>query len=266
MNEWDKDPEKAREAFREDLKYKIRAGVQNRVGRHCHDSFQHGIIWGAAICAVGVVLLLDHMGIISADRLWRFWPLLLIFAGVVNVAGQPGRRVWGVLLIGAGTLFQLDSLGILRFRWADLWPLAIIAAGLMMIWGSIESRRMRSASALGDAPNSMNSTAVFGGVERRVTVRDFSGGRVSAVFGGIELDFRDADIAGDQAVLEVNAIFGGAEIRVPENWKVEQRGQTLFGGYTDSTRLSSTTNANGPSQKTLLITGTTLFGGVEVTN
>ncbi len=210
------------------------------------------------------MLLLDHMGILSADRLWRLWPLLMIFAGVVNVVTKPGRRVWGALLIGAGTLFQLDSLGILRFRWADLWPLAIIAAGVMMIWGSIESRRVRAASASGDAPNAMNSTAVFGGVERRVTVRDFRGGRVSAVFGGVELDFRDADMEGEQAVLEVNAIFGGAEIRVPETWKVEQRGQTLFGGYTDTTRLSK--DANAPSAKTLLITGTTLFGGVEVTN
>jgi len=113
----------------------------------------------------------------------------------------------------------------------------------------------------------MNATAVFGGIERRISVRDFRGGRVSAVFGGIELDFRDADIDGNEAVLEVNAIFGGAEIRVPDNWKVEQRGQTLFGGYTDTTRLSAAAaDANAPSKKTLLITGSILFGGVEVTN
>jgi predicted membrane protein len=266
MNESDKDPEKARAAFEANLKDKIRMGAANRAKECGPGSFQHGIIWGGVICAFGVVLLLDHMGILSADRLWRYWPLLLIFAGVVNLASQPGRRVWGALLIAIGTLFQLDSLHILRFSWGELWPLAIIAAGAMMIWGSIESRRVRAASATGDAPNSMNSTAVFGGVERRVTVRDFRGGRVSAVFGGVELDFRDADMEGDQAVLEVNAIFGGAEIRVPETWKVEQRGQTLFGGYTDTTRLSAAKDGNAPITKTLLITGTTLFGGVEVTN
>jgi predicted membrane protein len=271
MNEWDKDPEKYRAAFVAKLKYKI--GDRSR--HPWQDSFQHGIIWGAVICAIGVILLLDHMGIVSADRLWRFWPLLIVFAGVVNLVSQAGRRAWGLLLIVVGTLFQLDSLGFIRFHWGDLWPLAIIAAGVMMIWGSMESRKVRdqvrdAVSASGGDPsgvNAMNATAVFGGIERRVSVRDFKGGRVSAVFGGIELDFRDADIEGEEAVLEVNAIFGGAEIRVPDHWKVEQRGQTLFGGYTDTTRLSpGAADSNAPSKKTLLITGSILFGGVEVTN
>lgn len=271
MSDWEKDSEKHRDAFVASLKAKI----GTRAGRQCHDSYQHGIIWGGIICAIGVILLLDHMGMVSADRLWRFWPLLIIFAGVVNLASQAGRRVWGVVLIVVGTLFQLDSLGIIRFHWGDLWPLAIIAAGAMMIWGSIESRKVRdrvreSLSAGGGDPsdvNGMNATAIFGGIERRISVRDFKGGRVSAVFGGIELDFREAEIEGNEAVLEVNAIFGGAEIRVPDHWKVEQRSQTLFGGYTDSTRLSAAaTDPSAPSRKSLLITGSILFGGVEVTN
>jgi predicted membrane protein len=271
MNEWDKDPERAREAFRANLRDKIRARAAGHARWRGHDSFQHGVIWGGIICAIGVILLLDHLGMVSADRLWRFWPLLIVFAGVVNLFSQTGGRAWGGLLIVVGTFFQLDSLGIIRFHWGDLWPLAIIAAGVMMIWGSIESRRVRAAVAgsTGDPNtlNTMNATAVFGGIERRISVRDFRGGRVTAVFGGIELDFRDADIEGDEAVLEVNAIFGGAEIRVPDHWKVEQRGQTLFGGYTDSTRLSAVAaDGNAPSKRTLLITGSILFGGVEVTN
>ena len=257
MSDWDKDPEKARAAFQENLKNNIHARFRDR-GAH------HSIIWGAVICAIGVVLLLDHLGVISADRVWRFWPLLLVVAGVVNLT-QCGKRAWGVALILAGTLFQLDSLGIIRFRWVDLWPLAIIFAGLMMMWGSIESRRLRTASS-GDAQNTMNSNAIFGGVERRITARDFRGGRVSAVFGGVELDFRDADIEGDEAVLEVDAIFGGVEIRVPETWRVEARGQTLFGGYSDTSRVSVAGDANGPKRKTLIITGTALFGGVEIKN
>lgn len=247
MTEWGKDPVKDRDSF-----------------RNYRRNFHHGVIWGAVICAIGVVLLLDHMGIISADRLWRFWPLVIIVPGIVNLT-EAGKRVWGALLFVGGMLLQLDTLGVIRFHWADLWPLAVIAAGLMMIWGSIESRRTGAGSPGGEQ-NTMNSTAIFGGVERRVTIHDFRRGRVSAVFGGVELDFRDADMQEEQAVLEVNAIFGGAEIRVPETWKVEQRGQTLFGGYTDTTRVSAAGDVSAPKGKTLIITGTTLFGGVEVTN
>jgi len=173
-----------------------------------------------------------------------------------------------------GVLFQLDSLHIIHFRWAELWPLAVIAAGLMMVWGSIESRRHRVSSP--DAKNTMNATSVFGGVERRITAQDFRFGSVSAVFGGVELDFHGAEIDGEEAVMEVNVIFGGVEIRVPDHWHVEARNQTLFGGYSDVTRGAANNSGTGPgagsgvgptsSKKTLVITGQVLFGGIEVKN
>jgi predicted membrane protein len=256
MTGWDKDSIK--DPVERDISQRIRARAS------CSNRGSHGIIWGAVICIIGVVLLLDHLGFLSAYSLWRFWPSLIITAGVVSLT-QDGKRAWGIFLIVAGSLLQLDSLGIIHFRWVDLWPLAIIAAGLMMIWGSIQSRRVRAASPGGDQ-NSMNVTAIFGGIERRITAHDFRGGTVSAVFGGAELDFHEADMEGDEVVLEVNAIFGGLEIRVPENWRVEIRGQTLFGGYSDTTRGSAAVDVNTPKRKTLILTGTTLFGGVEVKN
>jgi len=256
MTQWDKDS----------LKSSIENDIRNRMRtKPCRDrGSYHGVIWGAAICLLGVVLLLDRLGYVSAERLWRFWPMFIIVPGIASFA-QPGRRAWGAFLILVGTLFQLDSLNLIRFRWVDLWPLVIIAAGLMIIWGSIESRRVRAASP-GDTHNTMNVAAIFGGIERRITAHDFRGGTVSCVFGGAELDFRDAEMEGEEAVLEVNAVFGGAEIRVPESWRVEVRGQTLFGGYSDSTRGSAAVDPNAPKRKTLILTGTTLFGGVEVKN
>jgi predicted membrane protein len=255
-----------KDSLKSSIERDVHERIANRVGRRnrrdCGTS--SGLIWGAVICAIGAVLLLDHLGVVSADRLWRFWPTVLVIVGAVSLA-QAGNRVWGICLVVVGLLLQLDALQIIHFRRADLWPLAIIAAGLMMIWGSIESRRIRAATAGGN-PNTTNISAVFGGIERRVSARDFRGGTVSAVFGGAELDFRDADMEGDQVVLEVNAVFGGAEIRVPENWRVEVRGQTFFGGYSDKTRDSATPNLSTQKRKTLVLTGTTLFGGVEVKN
>jgi predicted membrane protein len=257
MTEWDKDTKQdfAQSSLRTDVPMHAKAW---------RDSSHHGVIWGAAICLFGVVILLDHLGYVSADRLWRFWPMILVVSGIASFV-QPGRRVWGGALIVAGALFQLDALGLIRFRWVDLWPIAVIAAGAMMIWGSIESRRVRAATP-GDTRNTMNVAAIFGGIERRITAHDFRGGTISAVFGGAELDFHDADMEGDEAVLEVNAVFGGAEIRVPENWRVEVRGQTLFGGYSDSTHGPAPGNPNALKTKTLILTGSTLFGGVEVKN
>jgi len=221
----------------------------------------HGAVWGGIICVVGVALLLDHMGYVSIDRIWRYWPMLLVIGGALNLS-HSGARVWGVTLILAGVVLQLGTLRILRFSWADLWPLLIIGAGGKMIWGSLEARRLRAVPADGTA--TMNATAIFGGVERHFVTADFSGGSITAIFGGAELDFSGADMQANEVILEINAIFGGVEIRVPTNWSVEQRSQAIFGGYEDSSRTVDAGDAR--RRKLLVITGTTLFGGVEIKN
>jgi predicted membrane protein len=261
MTDFDKDS--LRDSIHRDIHDRIHDRIHGKRDGSRPDALS-GVFLGGAICLVGVILLLDHMGLISAGNLWRFWPLLVVVAGAVNLA-EPGKRPWGAFLILVGVLFQLDNLGIIRFRWAELWPLAIIAAGAMMVWGSIKARRFKTGVSAG--MNSMNATSVFGGVERRVSVRDFKYGSVSAVFGGVELDFRDAEMEGAEAVMEINVIFGGVEIRVPDHWRVEARNQTLFGGYTDSTRgTGKAPDGSVPSNKTLVITGQVLFGGIEVQN
>ncbi len=111
--------------------------------------------------------------------------------------------------------------------------------------------------------NKLNATAIFGGGKRQVVSENFEGGTVSAVFGGFELDLRKANMAGDSAMLSVDAVFGGAEIKVPQNWDVVLHGTGIFGGYSDETMHPG---AQTPGIKTLILTGSAIFGGVEVKN
>ena len=144
----------------------------------------------------------------------------------------------------------------------------IIGVGGVMIWNSIEAQRRRRRRRIfhPDSASTMNAHAIFSGVERRVTAKDFRFGRISAVFGGVELDFHDADIDGDKAEIEVNAIFGGVEIRVPDTWHVEARNQTalrrVFDGRGD--RPSATTAR--PREQNSDPQWLNMFGGVEVKN
>jgi predicted membrane protein len=261
MTEFDKDAFK--DSVRRNIDSQIRNGMTKR--RSCGPSgATHSMVWGGVLCTVGVLLLLDHFGVMSIGNLWRYWPLLVVTGGVINLT-VPGKRPWGVFLIIAGVLFQLGNLNIIQFRWVELWPLAMVAAGGMMIWNAISTRRMASQVPAGEP--TMDATAVFGAVERRITARDFRFGRVSAVFGGVELDFRDADIEGDEAVIEINAVFGGVEMRVPANWHVEPRNQTVFGGFTDSTSgTAAAVDPAAPKRKTLIVTGSAVFGGIEIQN
>jgi predicted membrane protein len=258
MTDYSKD---LKDSIERDVHQRISERMQTRGARKCTGG-NHGVIWGVVILVVGVILLLDHLGFTAVGNLWRFWPVLMIVVGAINL-GRPGTRPWGLFLLLAGILFQLDNLGIIHFNWAEFWPLLIIAAGGMMIWNAIESRRLVPNTA-GNEPT-INAAAVFGGIERRVTARDFRFGRISAVFGGVELDFHDADIDGDEAVLEVHTAFGGVEIRVPDNWQVDGRNQTLFGGFSDETHPTAL-DPSAPKRKTLIITGSTIFGGVEIKN
>jgi predicted membrane protein len=225
-----------------------------------------GLFWGAFLVLGGTALLLDHMGILSVDRLWRFWPLLLVCAGIPNIMSRE-RRIWGILLITGGVLFQLNELGIGRFRWNDIWPILLIATGLMLMWGAIEARRRPSApSAGGDPRTTLNEVAIFGGIERRVTSQDFQGGHINAVFGGVEVDLTDANMQAEEATLEINAIFGGVELRLPEAWQVAFRGTPIFGGISDKTRIGRTVDLSDPRRKVLILTGAVIFGGVEIKN
>jgi predicted membrane protein len=264
------------QGFKEHLEEKIRQQSSGEVQRPkvmLLGDFHWGFAWGLIIVLVGLALLLHHMGVIPFDPVARFWPLLLVVFGVMNLLTRSGR-FFGFLLVLAGAFLQLNKLGITHLSFADLWPIALIAIGLLLMWGSLETRGFLHAKAkalqdfgrqlggaTGGPPTMLNAVAVFGGCERRVGAQNFQGGRATAVFGGIELDFRDADMDAE-AILEINCVFGGVEIRVPESWHVHSRSLPVFGGYEDKTR-----QPNNPGKtKTLIVTGMVVFGGVEIKN
>jgi predicted membrane protein len=161
----------------------------------------------------------------------------------------------------------LGTLGYLRLTAADLWPMVLIAIGLGLMWSRFELPRFGTPGPAGPvAPDKVNATALFGGVERRVTTSNFTGGAVTAMFGGVELDFRGADIEGEEAVLFVEATFGGIELVVPERWTVIYEGQSIFGGYNDETRAPLPDVPGAPARKRLVLRGQALFGGITVKN
>ena len=82
-----------------------------------------------------------------------------------------------------------------------------------------------------------------------------------AVIGGCEIDLRHASIAeGREAVIDAFALWGGIEIKVPEDWEVVNRGSAFLGGFENKTRPLP------GAAKRLVVTGTAIMGGVEVKN
>ena len=121
---------------------------------------------------------------------------------------------------------------------------------------------MDGASTISD--NVVSADVVFGGINRKIQSQDFQGGSASAVFGGVEIDLRGAAITRDEIYMEVDAVFGGVEMRVPDTWDVIVRGTGILGGYEDKTHPSIA--IGGVKRPRLIVQGSAIFGGVTVRN
>ena len=227
-----------------------------------------GMVIGAVIVAVGLIILLDNLGIVH--DMWRFWPLILVGVGIAKVleGRGPAAQVWGGLIAVVGVAFLLDNLHI-RFFYLDvsdvIWPIAIIGFGLFLLVKAMDrSRLINVTPAPSDTDASLGAWAIFSSVKRKVDTQDFKGGEVAAVFGEVKVDLRKAGISGERAVIDVNALFGGVDIRVPENWSVVMKGTGVFGAFEDKSVPPRVDPGVKPPQ--LIITGTAIFGATKVDN
>lgn len=224
-----------------------------------------GLIFGLAIIAIGVLFLLDNFGF-PVGFVWHYWPVILIAIGLsklVDSRDTPGRTGGAIIMI-IGIVLIADRIHIPFLRdvnlWS-LWPLALIAFGVIMLWGALEGRS--PVPPLGGSADRINQLAIFGGGKRKIT-GDFKGGDVLAIFGGYEVDLRSATMSADEAVINANAMFGGIEIRVPDTWSVQLQVTGIFGGHEDKTHQPDSRLV--PNPKRLIVRGATMFGGLGVKN
>lgn len=81
-----------------------------------------------------------------------------------------------------------------------------------------------------------------------------------ALFGGVELDFRQATIPAGGVQVRCWSLFGGTKLTAPRNMPVTLGGFSILGGKEDKRG-----SPDGVLQRDgLRITGVTLFGGLEV--
>jgi hypothetical protein len=108
-------------------------------------------------------------------------------------------------------------------------------------------------------PDSDKMIAIFGGATRTGKWRVRKNIQALALFGGIDLDLRDAIF--EAPVVEISGLwcFGGLDIKVPEGIEVRDQTAGIFGG-TDVSNIGDP----APGAPTLVIKGVSLFGGVSI--
>lgn len=217
------------------------------------------LLLGLTIVALGVLFLLDSAEALDADRaIDHWWPVLLVAAGVLTLAERPPSLVRGTILaVGGGVLLLFTTDVLQEDAWDYVWPAVLIVAGLAiaMRWHG------RAIPAGARAEDVIRSTAVFGGPELVCGSRQFRGAWLTAIFGGITLDLRDARPAPEGASVNATAAFGGIDILVPRGWRLSVRSTPIFGGVEDKTDHGEPLPDDAPE---LVIDAVTVFGGVGI--
>ena len=213
---------------------------------------------GLILLTLGLVFLLDNLDLVESGAILRFWPAILLVAGLKMLvdARDRGSAVSGTLLAAVGALLVLDALYLIDVNLWDFWPVVLVALGVRVLMNAMSG----SDDAAAAADSEESASAFLGSVERRNRSADFRGGSASAFMGAVNFDLREADIAGERAVINVFAMMGGLEIRVPEEWTVEVGVTSIMGGVEDKTRGAAVT------PKRLVLKGTVIMGGIEIRN
>ncbi len=219
------------------------------------------LIVGFAILAFGLLWTLDNLDIMESEPILRWWPVLLVVIGLVQLLNRHASKAGPIVLIVIGTVLTLRRLRLTDLDLGDLIPIGIAALGAKLIWDAVMRRNRRTEPA-GDPDADIHAFAMMAGVRRQSTAREFRGGDANAIMGGVELDLRNAQMNdGQEAVLDAFALWGGVEIFVPPHWRVVGNVFPLMGAFVDKT-----TPANGNSGPVLQIRGTVVMGGIEVKN
>ena len=98
------------------------------------------------LIVLGVVFLLGNLDIIDADigdLITTWWPLILILLGVIGLFQARSTPVGSIFLIVIGGVFLLITNDVADFD--ILWPIAIIGAGLWILFHNRVSRRSTAA-------------------------------------------------------------------------------------------------------------------------
>ncbi len=232
-------------------------------GRERHHLTNNRVIIGVILVLAGLFLVIRNTGFFPdfIDHVIFSWPMLLVAIGLIMTL-RATEKTAGIIVMAVGGFFMIPLVFRETFHMYNMfWPSIFIIIGVIFIvtkrkgWNVASSKGM-----IGD--DYIDYVNVFSGGERQIVSENFRGGKVSAVFGGIELDLTKAKLAPGRIELEIACVFGGATIIVPDNWFVTIEVTPVLGGFSDSRKIAPGRSVDSSSQ--LVIKGAVVFGGGEV--
>lgn len=220
------------------------------------------ILIGIFIFALGILFLLSNLDMLdpSIPRFLFSWEVILIIVGVFILI--KSNDIAGYILITIGTIFLISHH--YNFNAWDFWPVVLIIVGgyILLNRGKTGHCKRDRYEKTRSNDDFIDEVAVFGGGKRIITSQNFQGGKVTAIFGGSEIDLYEAKLSPGENVIDITAMFGGVSFYVPKDWKIIINITPVFGGFADERRRDP--NVVYHEENTLVIKGFVLFGGGEI--
>ena len=218
--------------------------------------------------AIGLFLLLMAQDVLNGEKLWALLlAAVCVLIGVNLMFPKKKRAPEPEHITGTQDRFDrgteqkvsdVESGTAERFVDAEVVSEGAFSETTTESSAAFESDN-HSGTYMGD-DDKIVCSAVFSGRDIRVDNSYFGGADLSALFGGIDLNLKNAMIQ-KNVTIEVKAVFGGIDILMPSNVRVVVDVTPILGGVENGTRTPLGADENTP---TVFIKGTCMFGGLDV--
>lgn len=216
------------------------------------------ILWGICFILVGVIVLLNSLGIADINIFFKgWWTLFIIVPSLVGLI-KDEDKVWSAFFLLLGVALLLVSRGIIDMDVVAkcILPVILIIIGANIIFKDRISAKVNEKVKELNKKDADEYYATFSGQKLNFDGQEFKGSKLNAIFGGIDIDLRQAEIKQD-VVIDVTAVFGGVDIKVPKNVSVKVASNSIFGGVSNKVK----TNATKPI---IYVKAMCLFGGCDI--
>ena len=220
------------------------------------------VLWGIVLISVGVIFALNAFGItdieIFFDGWWTLFIIVPCFIGLFSERTKTGNLIG--LLIGVVLLLCCQNVLGFDMIWKLAVPAIIVIIGLKVMFGAVFGDKAAKIleNSRQNGEDIQSGCATFSGQDLNFDGREFNGAELTAVFGGVKCDLRNAVIEKDCAIT-AESIFGGITILVPDHVNVKINSNSIFGGVSDKKHRLAVQDA-----VTIYINATCMFGGVDI--